>query len=194
MILWPPILVPNAPIELFFVVSLFLLSAGASPAEIVVLLEELIEEAEAMGILEIVIHVPQLVVPPGCRARRVRPLDSTATGRHQTFLPRDDWRRGSWKRIWNVYQWWISGRESEMALRVGFRHFGGLPRSRELWNVPGTTASFRKFMPGLQVPSFSHYEVKPFKLVMEIPQRPWIWLPPPVLMGCCEASSVCLQY
>jgi len=187
MILWPRILVPNAPIELFFVVSLLLLlSAGASPPEIAVPLEELPEEAKATGILEIVVHVPPLVVRAG-RARRVRPsqilLLPMATDRQQTSLARDNWRRESWMEIWNVYQWRISCRESEMALRVGLRHSGGLPRSRELWNAPGTAASFRKFMPGLQVPSFSHCEVKPFKLVMEIPRQPWTWLPPPVLMA-----------
>jgi hypothetical protein len=46
-------------------VLLLLLSAGASPAEIAVPLEELPEEAEATGILEIVVHVLLLVVPPG---------------------------------------------------------------------------------------------------------------------------------
>jgi hypothetical protein len=59
--------VPNAPAVLFFVVVvvLLLLSAGASPAEIAVPLEELPEEAKATGILEIVVHVPPLVVLPG---------------------------------------------------------------------------------------------------------------------------------
>lgn len=72
MILWLPILTPNAPAELFFVVLLLLLllpppllSAGAFPAEIAVPLEELPEEAKAIGILEIVVHVPPLVVVPG---------------------------------------------------------------------------------------------------------------------------------
>lgn len=63
---------PNAPVELFFVVLLLLLLAGASPVEIAILFEELPEEAEAMGILEIVVHVPPLVVPHRVgRARRV---------------------------------------------------------------------------------------------------------------------------
>lgn len=44
---------------------LLLLSAGASPAEMAVPLEELPEEAKATGILEIVVHVPPLVVVPG---------------------------------------------------------------------------------------------------------------------------------
>jgi hypothetical protein len=60
--------VPNAPAVLFFVVVVvvvLLLSAGASPAEIAVPLEELPEEAKATGILEIVVHVPPLVVLPG---------------------------------------------------------------------------------------------------------------------------------
>jgi hypothetical protein len=67
MILWPSF-VPNTSAELFFVVLVLLLlplSAGAFPPEIAVPLEELPEEAEAIGILEIVVHVPPLVVLPG---------------------------------------------------------------------------------------------------------------------------------
>lgn len=58
---------PNTPAELFFVVVvvLLLLSAGAPPAGMAVPLEELPEEAKATGILEIVVHVPPLVVLPG---------------------------------------------------------------------------------------------------------------------------------
>ena len=69
MMLWPPILVPNEPAELFFVLLLLLLllllSAGVSPVESAVPLEELPETAEATGIFEIVVHVPPLVVLPG---------------------------------------------------------------------------------------------------------------------------------
>jgi hypothetical protein len=58
--------VPNTPAELFFVEEeeflLLLLSAGVFPVEIADPAEEVPEGAKAVGIFEIVAHVPPLVV------------------------------------------------------------------------------------------------------------------------------------
>ena len=53
---------PTTPAELLFVVVLLLVSAGVLPVEIADPAEEVPEGARAVGIFEIVAHVPPFVV------------------------------------------------------------------------------------------------------------------------------------